>query len=114
MTRPVPTYLRACAVCSVALLVCDLSPQNAYCRKHQPQRPPFAAWAAGLASGDRVYLQPYAAWRGLSHSEYLIVGRDGDTLTVQLIGVPESRMDVGVAHCADHDVTKRSRTGPLL
>jgi hypothetical protein len=113
VTAAVPTYLRACVVCSVDLLVCDPSPQKAYCSKHEPQRPPFATWAAGLVAGDRVYLQAYAAWRGLSHSKYLIVGRDGDTLTVQLIGVPQSRMDVGVAHCADHDVTKQSLTGAL-
>lgn len=105
------SYLRCCAICSAHILTSDNYSINAYCAAHQPARQDFNTWAAGLQKGDRVFLQPYAAWRGLSHSEYLIVDRTEDTLTVQLIGYPESRMEVGVAHCARNDVTPRPRYG---
>ncbi len=83
----------------------------AYCARCQPARPPFAEWAASLTCNSTVFLQPYAAWRGLSHSTYLVLDRDGDTLTVQMIGIPASRMQVDVAQCADHDVTPRRDWG---
>jgi hypothetical protein len=35
--------------------------------------------------GSHVFLQPYAAWRGLSHSRYLVMDRAGDTLRASTI-----------------------------
>lgn len=102
------TYLRSCSGCSAHLACNDPTSQNVWCGTCKPKHvKPFDAWAAGLKPGDRVYVQPYAAWRGLSHSEYLITARDGDTLTVQVLGIPESSMTVAVHHCGQHDLTPR-------
>jgi hypothetical protein len=86
-------YLRSCSGYSAHLLSNDPTSDKVWCKTCRPKHVrPFDAWAAGLKRGDRVYLQPYAAWRGLSHSDYVVIDREGDTLTVQVIGIPESRM----------------------
>ncbi len=101
-------YWRGCSGCNTSLASYDGTSENVWCAKCQPRYvTPHAEWAAALAVGSRVYLQPYAAWRGLSHSEYLVTDRDGDMLTVQLVGVPESSMRVTVAQCGQHDLTPR-------
>lgn len=106
--------LRSCSGCSAHLLTNDGASQHLFCKTCKPKHvTPFDEWAAGLKPGDEVYVQPYAAWRGLSHSRYLVVGREGSTLTVQVLGVPESRMQVHVADCGQHDLTPRRRTGAL-
>jgi hypothetical protein len=107
----VTDYLRCCAACNAFLLTNDPTSQSVWCDRHKPG--PFDEWAASLKAGDRVYLQPYVAWRGLSHAQYLIVDRDGDELTVQVLGIPESRMQVNVAHCGQHDLTPLPQTGGL-
>lgn len=77
-------------------------------RKHVT---PFDEWAASVGPGSHVYLQPYAAWRGLSHSQYLVLARDGDALTVQVLGVPQSRMTVEICHAGQHDLTPLAQRG---
>jgi hypothetical protein len=106
--------LRSCAGCSAHLLTNDGATQSLFCAKCKPKHvTPFEKWAANVSAGDTVYVQPYAAWRGLSHSQYLVVGRDGNTLTVQVLGITESRMKVHIADCGEHDLTPRRRTGAL-
>ncbi len=103
-------YLRSCAGCSAHLLSGDPSSEYVWCSKCRAKHvTPFGQWAAALKPGDLVYVQPYAAWRGLSHSQYLIVARDGDVLTVQVLGLPESRGPVHVAHVGQHNLTPRTR-----
>jgi hypothetical protein len=99
--------LRACGDCSAFLLVIDTATPTVYCSKCQAKQPSGDAWAASLKRGERVYLYPYAAWQGLSHSEYLVLGRDGDDLEVQLLGIPSSRMTVHLSACSPRDMTPR-------
>lgn len=97
--------LRICGSCSAWLLTIDATTPTVHCNKCRAQQTPWEAWAAALAAGDRVYLYPYAAWRGLSRSEYLVVARDGDELTVQVLGIPASRTVVHISACAQQDMT---------
>lgn len=107
-------YLRSCAGCSAHLASNDPSSQMVWCPRCYPRHvTPSDRWAESLKVGDLVYVQPYVAWRGLSHSRYLIVGREGDRLTVQILGMPESRMTVHVNNTGQHDLTPRARTGAL-
>jgi hypothetical protein len=100
--------LRSCAGCSAHILTNDTTSEMAWCAKCKPKHvKPFDEWAATVQVGSRVYLQPYASFRGLSHSEYLVTGREGDKLTVQLLGWPESSQRVNVAHAGQHDLTPR-------
>ena len=114
-TDSIGNYLRSCAGCSAHLITNDPTRQMVYCKRCAPTHvKPFQEWADGLTAGDRgVYVQPYAAWRGLSHSENLVIDRDGDLLTVQIIGLPESRQQVHVNHCGQSDLTPRRRFGAL-
>ena len=90
--------LRSCAGCSAHILTNDTTSEKTYCNKCRPKYvTPFAQWAAALKVGDTVYVQPYMAWRGLSHSRYLIIERDVDELTLQIVGMPESRVYTNVA-----------------
>lgn len=105
-------FLRCCSYCSAFLITVDGSTPSISCAKCRRRAGkwgmpplPYADWAPLVKAGDRVFLQPYVAWRGLSRSEYLVTARDGDVLTVQLIGVPESSRQVEIAHCAAQDVT---------
>ncbi len=101
-------YWRACSGCNTDLAVYDWTSENVWCNTCLPKHvQPFDVWAAGIAAGSRVYLQPAVAWRGLSHSEYLVTARDGDVLTVQLTGMPESSMTVDIGQCGQHDLTPR-------
>jgi hypothetical protein len=97
--------LRCCATCSAHILTNDGVSQSVYCAEHQPRS--FDEWAATVKPDDRVYLQPVMAWRGLSRSENLVLERDGDLLTVQIIGIPESRQQVRITQCAERDMTPR-------
>lgn len=86
----------------------DAVSQTVYCNTCRRQYvTPWDEWAAGLKAGDRVYVQPCIAWHGLSRSQCLIVDRVGDDVTVQIIGLPESRVTTTVAQLAQHDVTPR-------
>lgn len=114
MAALIDTYgnsLRVCGSCSAWILTVDGSTPTVHCSKCRAKQTPWDAWAAALKTGDRVFLQPYAAWRGLSRSQHLVVGRDGDTLTVQVLGIPDSRKTVHVADCAQQDVTPWQTTG---
>lgn len=105
--------LRSCAGCAGHLLTNDTRSQSVFCARCRPKYvTPFAEWAAALKPGDRVYVQPYAAWRGLSRSEYVIIARDGDRLTMQVLGIPES-LQILIAHCGQHDLTPRRTTGAI-
>jgi hypothetical protein len=107
-------YLRSCGGCAVDLLAEDPTTRTVYCKRCKPKHiKPFDEWAASVQPGRLVYLKPYAAWQGLSRSQYLVVERDGDTLTVQVLGLPESRMTVNIRHTGQHDMTRRSHTGAL-
>jgi hypothetical protein len=106
--------LRSCGGCSAFLLTNDPSSQTVWCKKCKPKYvAPFDDWAARLSKGDRVFVQPYTAWRGLSRSENVVIDRDGDNITVQIIGIPESRQVVHVTDLGQHNLTPRSRTGAL-
>lgn len=97
--------LRVCGSCSAWILTVDGDTPTVLCNKCRAKQTPWEVWVAELKTGDRVFLYPYAAWRGLSRSEYLIVDRDGDELTVQVLGIPASRMTVHISCCAQQDVT---------
>lgn len=100
--------LRSCAGCSAHLLTNDGRSEYVWCPKcHPKHNTPFEEWAAALKVGDRVYVQPYVAFRGLSRSEYLIIERDGDRLTLQVLGWPEARIETTTAQCGQHDLTPR-------
>lgn len=105
--------LRVCGSCSAWLLTADAHTPTVHCNKCRAKQTPHDAWEAALKPGDRVFLYPYAAWRGLSRSEYLVIARDGDDLTVQVLGIPESRMPVHISACAQQDVTPWPTTGAL-
>lgn len=107
-------FLRNCGGCSGHILTNDPASQTVYCRRCQSVHvQPFDAWSAGIRVGSTVYVQPYAAWRGLSGSRYLVIDRDGDELTIQVLGIPESRMKTHINHTAQHDVTPRALGGAL-
>lgn len=107
-------FLRSCAGCSAHLLCNDPTSQVVFCKTCRPKYvKPFDEWAASLTKGSEVFVQPYCAWRGLSFSRNIVIDRDGDDITVQIIGMPESRQVVNVAHLGQHDLTPRSRTGAL-
>lgn len=104
--------LRSCAGCSAHILTNDTTSEYAWCPKCKAKHvTPFDQWAAALKVGDTVYVQPYMAWKGLSHSQYLIVERDGDELTLQILGLPESRVHTNVVHCGQYDLTPRRLGG---
>ena len=105
-------FLRSCSGCSAHLLTNDPTSEYVWCRTCKPKYvKPFDEWVAALAPGDWVFVQPYAAWRGLSHSEHVIIARDGDDLILQIIGLPESRITTSVNHCGQHDLTPRRQYG---
>jgi hypothetical protein len=102
--------LRSCAGCSAHILTNDGRSQDAYCPKCRPKYvKPFGEWAAALKAGDICYVQPILAWRGLTFSKNLVIGRDGDQVTVQILGMPESRQTIHIAQLADHNLTPRGR-----
>lgn len=105
--------LRVCGSCSAWLLTTDATTPTVHCSKCRSKQTPWDVWAAGLEPGKCVYLYPYAAWRGLSRSRYLIVARDGDDLTVQVLGIPDSRMTVHISTCAQQDMTPWQSKGAL-
>lgn len=105
MTETYGNRLRLCGACSAWLLMdVDGGTPTVYCRKCQAKRPTWDQWAEALKPGDSVYLYKYAAWRGMCRSQYVITERDGRSLTVQLIGIPESRMAVDVTCCTQEDM----------
>ena len=107
-------FLRSCAGCSAHLLTNDPSSQMIFCKKCRPKHvKPFDEWAAGLERGSEVFVQPYAAWRGLSRSRNIVIERDGDDVTVQILGMPQSRQVVRIAHLGQHDLTPRRHVGAL-
>lgn len=108
MADLIDTYgnsLRVCGSCSAWLLTGDADTPTVHCNKCRAKQTPWDVWAAALKANDLVFLYPYAAWRGLSRSQYVIVDRDGDTLTVQVLGIPDSRKTVHISDCAQQDVT---------
>lgn len=99
--------LRSCAGCAAHILVAaDTTSQMTFCAKCRSKRVrPHNDWVAALKAGDHVYVQPTIAWRGMSRSKYLIVARDGDQVTIQLIGSPQSRRTTTTAQLGQHDLT---------
>jgi hypothetical protein len=108
MTALGTRYLRSCSACAAHILTTDPTSSHVYCPDCKAQRPTGEQWCAALTPGDRCYVQPTAAWHGLSRSEHVIVARDGNTVTVQIIGLPESRRPVAVTDLCPHDVTPRT------
>ena len=101
-------FLRSCAGCSAHILTNDPTSQKVFCPTCKPKHvTPFESWAASVKVGDTVYVQPYAAFRGLSHSQYLVIERTGDDLTLQVLGWPESRTVTHINHCGQFDLTPR-------
>lgn len=101
-------FLRSCGGCSAHVVCNDPSSQTVFCPTCKPKHvTPFDQWAAGVKAGDTVYVQPYAAFRGLSHSEYLVIERNGDDLTLQILGWPEARVTTHINHCGQRDLTPR-------
>jgi hypothetical protein len=105
--------LRVCGSCSAWLLTVDADTPTVHCNKCRAAQPDWNTWAAALRPNDLVFLYPYAAWRRLSRSRYLIVARDGDQLTVQVLGIPDSRMTVHISTCTQQDVTPWRAEGAL-
>lgn len=105
--------LRICGSCSAWLLTVDADTPTVHCTKCRADQPTWDEWAAALKTNDEVFLYPYAAWRGLSRSKYLVVHRDGDQLTVQVLGIPASRMTVHISTCTQQDVTPWRAEGAL-
>ncbi len=100
--------LRSCAGCSGHLIVADPTSEYVWCVTCKPLHvKPFDEWAASITVGSRVYVQPVVAWRGLSRSEYVVTARDGDTITAQVLGIPESSITVHIGQCGQHDLTPR-------
>jgi hypothetical protein len=112
MTATVPgNSLRSCGGCNAHILTNDTTSPTTFCNRCKPKHvKPFDEWAAGLKAGDRVYLQPYESGI-LSHSQWLVLGRDGDVLAVQVLGMPSTRRSVHVNHTGQQDLTPRGRTG---
>jgi hypothetical protein len=101
-------YWRGCSGCNTSVSSYDGTSENVWCATCRPKYvQPFDQWAAEIGPKSRVYVQPSVAWRGLSRSEYLVTARDGDRVTVQLIGVPESSITVHIGQCGQHDMTPR-------
>jgi hypothetical protein len=102
--------LRSCAGCSAHILTNDGRSQYAWCLKCRKKHvKPWAQFVADLKPQDRVYVQPSAAWRGLSHSEYVIVeiDRERQTVVAQVLGIPESRQTIGISQLGQLDMTPR-------
>lgn len=103
-------FARTCGHCAGLFLCNDPTSCVWYCNRcRRKVLKPFDEWAANLNTGDRVYVQPYLAWHGLSRSQYFVVAQDGDMLTVQIPGLPDSRQTLNVAHLCQHDATPRTR-----
>lgn len=96
---------RVCGGCSAWILIMEANLPTVFCQKCQAKQPSFKDWAASVKPDDLVYVQPYEAWRGMTHSRYLVTARSGDMLTVQLLGIPESSRQVHIGNCAPQDVT---------
>lgn len=104
--------LRSCAGCSAHILTNDGRSEYVWCPKCRAKY--VKSWdqfVADLAPGQRVYVQPAVAWRGLSHSEYVIVSVDRESKTViaQVLGMPESRQEIAIHNLGQYDLTPRSR-----
>lgn len=99
------THLRGCARCAAFITTNDPTSDKVYCRTCLNLMPTRSQWEASLHPGNHVYLHPGFAWHGMSHSEHTVIARDGDQVTVQIVGLPESRRTVHVAHLAWCDVT---------
>jgi hypothetical protein len=104
-------YWRCCAECSESIVTNNARTSDVFCKRCAARRPSFDEWAAKLGPGDRVYVQPYVAWRGLSRSQYLVIERDGNRFVLQLIGIPESRITTDVGQLGQRDLTPRARSG---
>lgn len=99
--------LRSCAGCSAHLLTSDGYSDRVYCARCRPRYlKPFDEWAAGLVVGDRVYLQPVIAGP-FARSEWLIVERTGDSVTVHVLGMPDTRRDTTVAQLCQQSLARR-------
>lgn len=107
MTALGTRYLRACSTCAAHILTTDPTSSHVYCPACAAKRPTWEQWSANLRPGGRCYVQPAAAWRGMSRSEHVVTARDGDTVTVQIVGLPESRRPVTITSLCPHDVTPR-------
>lgn len=114
--RPAPTrgrpggqlYWRGCSGCNTSLARYDGSSEYVWCSKCRVTHvETFEQWAASIRPGSRVFLQPSIAGRLRSRSQWLVTARDGDTLTVQLIGLPESSTTVHIGQAGQHDMTPR-------
>lgn len=108
MTALGTRYLRACSRCAAHILTNDPTSSHVYCPTCAAEQPTWEEWSAAIGPGSRCYVQPAAAWRGNSRSEHTVVARDGDTVTVQIIGLPESRRLVTITSLCPHDVTPRT------
>jgi hypothetical protein len=106
-------FLRSCAWCAAWLVGGDSTSELVYCERCRPKHvTPVAEWVVGIKVGDRVYVQPYAAWRGLSREPYLVTARDGSRVTVQLIGVPEGQQVLHVNDLGQHQLAPRRTVAP--
>lgn len=100
--------LRSCAGCSAHILVEDGRSQMVFCGRCRPKCvTPFDEWAAGIAEGSSVYVQPYATLPGFSRCEHIVIERDGDRLVLQPLGWPGKRIETTIGQCGQHDMTPR-------
>lgn len=123
MTRPGgQLYHRSCYYCSAHMITYDHWTRELACNRcRQGRNPgtrhmlpkPFEEWAASLKPGDRCYVQPILAWHGLAHSANVVIERTGDQVTVQIVGLPESRQAVSIHQLGERDMTPRRQTGAM-
>lgn len=101
------SLLRSCAGCSAHILVNDGKSDKVWCKTCRPKYvTPFDTWAAGLKIGDSVYVQPYIAPAHLGRSQWLIRTRDGDNVTLSLLGVPDRTIETTIGQLAQHALVR--------
>ena len=100
-------YLRSCARCRAHILVSHGGGEYAYCPRCLAKLPSRDDWEAELVAGARVYVHSYVADPPWNRSEWVVLSRDGDELTLQVLGMPERRISTSIAHVGDHRILRR-------
>lgn len=102
------SFLRSCSECSAHITTNNGTSEYVRCSKCQSKRPSFDQWAETVVKGSTVYVQPIIAG-AFSRSRWLVIERDADNVTVQVLGLPQTRTVTTIGQLADEDVTHRPR-----
>jgi hypothetical protein len=105
--RQAGNFLRSCSACAAHIVTGDAYSEQTYCKKCRPKYvKPFNEWAAGVVAGSMVYMQPVTA--GVhARSQWLVCERDGDLVTVCVLGMPETTKRVHIGELGQHDMSRR-------